>query len=119
MYGSNKQPVKNQELFAMILNYLSANQLHINFYHMSGHVRYTSQKMLNKANEAFKVSNGFQLRPEDIYKISYYNDMVDRQSRAKLASINPDTYVVSDSDIITARYDIPKDYRNYITGGES
>ena len=119
MYGSNNQPVKNQELFAMILSYLSTNKLHVNFYHMAGHVRYTSPKMLSKANETFKSSNGFYLRPEDIYKISYYNDIVDKTSRSKLAAVNPDAYPVIVHDDSQIKYRIPKDFRRYTRGGEA
>ena len=93
MYGSNGQPVKNQELFVMILNYLSTNNLKVHFFHQAGHVRYSSLKMLQKANETFKRSNGFYLRPEEIYKISYYNDIVDKTSRAKLEGINPNDFI--------------------------
>ena len=49
--------------------------------------------MLQKANETFKRSNGFYLRPEEIYKISYYNDIVDKTSRAKLEGINPNDFI--------------------------
>ena len=117
MYGSNGQPVKNQELFAMILSYLSINKLKVNFHHMAGHVRYTSTKMLGKANDTFNKSNGYYLRPEDIYKISYYNDIVDKTSRAKLDNINPNEFPIAGNgyDYITmVNYKIPKDFRNYI-----
>lgn len=117
MYGSNGQPVKNQELFAMILSYLSINKLKVNFHHMAGHVRYTSTKMLSKANDTFNKSNGYYLRPEDIYKISYYNDIVDKTSRAKLDNINLNEFPIVGNgyDYITmVNYKIPKDFKNYI-----
>ena len=117
MYGSNGQPVKNQELFAMILSYLSINKLKVNFHHMAGHVRYTSTKMLSKANDTFNKSNGYYLRPEDIYKISYYNDIVDKTSRAKLDNINPNEFPIvgNGCDYITmVNYKIPEDFKNYI-----
>lgn len=115
IYGSNKQPVKNQELFLMILSYLSTNNLRINFYHQAGHVRYTSQKMLEKANRVFKTSNGFSLLPEDIYKISYYNDIVDRTSRDKLQNINPDNFAINNINECPVRYVLPKNFRQYIS----
>lgn len=116
IYGSNKQPVKNQELFAMILSYLSMNKLKVNFHHIAGHVRYTSTKMLAKANETYKSSNGVYLRPEDIYKVSYYNDIVDKTSRAKLDSINPNEFPILDNDNTTqmCSYIIPDDFRYFI-----
>lgn len=117
MYGSNKEPVKNQDLFAMILTYLAINKLQIHFHHQAGHVRYTSVKMLMKANETFFKSNGYYLRPEDIFKISYYNDIVDKTSRAKLDSIDPNEFTIYDNynKIGLVRYNIPHDFKKYIS----
>lgn len=83
---------------------------------MAGHVRYTSMKMLGKANETFYKSNGYYLRPEDIYKISYYNDIVDKTSRAKLDNINPNEFpIINNGDSQNmVNYRIPKDFRKYI-----
>lgn len=114
MYGSNKQPVKNQELFISILSYLSLNNFKVHFRHQAGHVRYTSMKMLAKANETFYTSNGYYLRPEDIYKISYYNDIVDKASRAKLENINPNDFPIINTGKEMASIKMPKDYKNYI-----
>ena len=94
MYGSNRKPVKNQDLFVCILSYIALNQIPVKFLHCSGHVRYTSCKNLVKANETFNKANGFYLRPEDIYKISYYNDIVDRNTKAVLEDIDPDAYSI-------------------------
>ena len=116
MYGSNKEPVKNQDLFVMILSYLAINKLKIHFHHQAGHVRYTSIKMLKKANQTFYGSNGYYLTPEDIFKISYYNGIVDATSRAKLDSINPNEFMVTNTDNNNmARYVLPKNFRNYIS----
>lgn len=116
IYGSNGKPVKNQELFAMILTYLANNKLKIHFRHIAGHVRYTSTKMLAKANETFNASNGYYLRPEDIYKVSYYNDIVDRTSRAKLDAINPNEFPIIDNSncALMCSYYIPDNFRNFI-----
>lgn len=117
LYGSNGQPVKNQELFIMIICYLVSNNLRINFRHQAGHTKYTSMKALEKANEVFNTSNGYYLRPEDIFKISYYNDIVDKTSRIKLDNINPNSFPIRDtrSELKTmATYTIPKSFGNYI-----
>lgn len=84
IYGSNKEPVKNQELFAMILRFLIENNMPVKFLHQKGHINYNKSSELIKANEVFKTSNGYYLSPEEIYKISYYNDIVDKTSRSKL-----------------------------------
>ena len=117
-YGTNAQPVANQELFKAIITYCISNNIVIKLYHQQGHVRYTSTKCLNKANQVFYNSNGFYLKPEDIYKISYYNDLIDRKSRNRLNSINPNDYPIMDYSIDknnVIRYCIPRGFNKYIS----
>lgn len=117
IYGSNGMPVKNQELFMCILSYITSNQLKVSFKHCSGHVRYTSTKMLKKANDVFYKSNGTYLRPEDIYKLAYYNDIVDNTTREYLQTINPDVYPIMDYSNnyqVMTKYVVPNNYMNYI-----
>lgn len=118
LHGSNGEPVKNQELFAMILAYLVNNKLRINFRHQAGHINTRSEKSMNNANTVFKSSNGYSLFPEDIYKISLYNDMVDKNTRSKLDGINPDKYpVVPNDKLIPAGNLIPFGISQYCIGG--
>jgi ribonuclease HI len=117
IYGSNGKPVKNQELFMCILSFITSNKLRVVFRHCSGHVRYTSTKMLREANDVFYKSNGVYLRPEDIYKIAYYNDIVDVSTRQQLQNINPDVYPVldySNNHRVMTRYSVPSNYTDYI-----
>lgn len=117
IYGSNGKPVKNQELFMCILSFITSNKLKVVFRHCSGHVRYTSVKMLKEANDVFYKSNGFYLRPEDIYKIAYYNDIVDNTTRNYLQNINPDVYPIMDysnNHQVMTRYVVPNNYVNFI-----
>ena len=117
IYGSNGKPVKNQELFMCILSYIAINNLKVTFRHCSGHVRYTSIKCLKDANEVFYKSNGFYLKPEDIYKLAYYNDIVDNATRDYLQNINPDLYPIMDYSNnyqVMTKYVVPNNYLNYI-----
>ena len=117
IYGSNGKPVKNQELFMCILSYITSNNLKVSFRHCSGHVRYSSTKMLILANSTFYKSNGYYLRPEDIYKISFYNHIVDNTTRKYLDNINPDDYPVMDYSNnyqVMAKYVVPSNYINFI-----
>lgn len=117
IYGSNGLPVKNQELFMCILSYITANELKVTFRHVSGHVRYSSIKNLKEANDAYFRSNGVYLRPEDIFKISYYNNIVDNTTREYLKTINPDIYPVMDytnNYQVMTKYVVPSTYVNYI-----
>jgi ribonuclease HI len=117
IYGSNGKPVKNQELFMCILSYITSNQLKVSFRHCSAHVRYTSVKMLKLANEAYYKSNGEYLRPEDVYKLAYYNDIVDNSTREYLQRINPDMYPkmdYSNNYNIMTKYIVPNNYTKFI-----
>lgn len=117
IYGSNRKPVKNQELFMCILSFITANKLKVSFRHCSGHVRYTSTKMLKEANDVYYRSNGMYLRPEDIYKLAYYNDIVDNSTREYLQTINPDVYPIMDYSNnyqIMTKYVVPSNYVNFI-----
>lgn len=117
MYGSSGKPVKNQELFKMIITYLATKQLTIHFFNQKGHVNLNNQKHLAAANHQFKEANGFWLKPQDIYKISFYNDLVDKNSRTILNNINQDEYPIftySPGVEEMMIYKIPPNYRNYI-----
>ena len=118
IYGSNKKPVKNQELFMMIITYCVTHNLVINFYNQKGHVNTNSSKQLANANRQFYDANGFYLKPEDIFKISFYNDIVDKNSRDILNQINPDDYPIMDYsnpyNQRMCRYIVPSNFRDYI-----
>ncbi len=117
IYGSNGLPVKNQELFMCILSYITANKLKVTFRHVSGHVRYSSIKNLKVANDAYFKSNGIYLRPEDIFKLAYYNNLVDNSTREYLKTIDPDIYPVMDYSNnyqVMTKYVVPSTYLNYI-----
>lgn len=110
LYGTNNKPVKNQELFKAIITYLTTHNLRVKMLHQSGHVAFSKPGKLAEANKVFFNSNGYYLRPEDIYKISYYNDIVDRTSRAKLQNIDPNAYPVMDysgNHFVMCHYVIP------------
>lgn len=117
LYGTNKRPVKNQELFKSIISYLYTHGVKIKMLHQKGHVRYNSVHDLANANSSFYTSNGYYLRPEDIYKISYYNDIIDRYTRDQLEDINPSDYKQMDySNNATSivKYIIPNNYLEYV-----
>ena len=118
LYGSNRKPVKNQELFMMIITYLTTHNLKIHFYHQKGHVNTNQSKALAQANKVFKESNGFWLSPENIFKISFYNDIVDKNSRKILSTVNQFDYPIIryyDSNTIDmCSYVIPNNYREFV-----
>lgn len=119
IYGSNGHPVKNQDLFKMIITYCTTHRLVVNFMHQKGHVDYESSEALNQANQFFKRHNGIYLTEMNIRAICYYNNLVDRNSRAILMNINPDDYPrnLHYGENIMVRYIIPPNYTNFIQGG--
>lgn len=117
LYGSNNKPVKNQNMFKMIITYCVTRNLVVHFYNQKGHVNVNSQRDLALANRQFYDANGYYLKPEDIFKISFYNDIVDKNSRNMLDGINPDTYPVfnyNDNNDTMCRYIIPSNFKDYI-----
>lgn len=117
IYGSNREPVKNQELFMMIITYLVTHNMVINFHHQKGHVNTNSSKALANANRVFKDSNGFWLKPEDVFKISFYNDIVDKNSRKQLDYIDQSQYPImqySEDNVQMCRFQIPLNYRDFV-----
>ena len=116
LYGSNGKPVKNQELYISILTYLVDNNLAVKFRHCAGHMALTYVK-LEQANKVFEESNGYSLRPEDIYKVVYYNDVIDRSTRDKLKDVNPNRYPVlntSNNYDVMSKFVFPMDYKQYV-----
>ncbi len=116
IYGSNRKPVKNQDLFKMIITYCYTKRLVIHFYNQKGHVNPNSAKDLAAANRQFYDANGFYLKPEDIFKISFYNDIVDKNSRKMLESVNPNDYPIFnyEGNNEMFRYIMPTNYTKYI-----
>jgi ribonuclease HI len=121
MYSSTGKPVSHQELFKMILVYLKMNHLKIHMRHQLGHVNINSEEALAKANELFKTSNGYMLKPEDIYKISYYNNLIDKSTRDQLRQMtieDVDLYPKMNYDSANLNrmcyYIIPTDYKYYV-----
>lgn len=113
---STKKPVKNQELFLCIIQFLIDNNLQIHFRHCAGHVDYNKPDKLKYANELYQKSNNESLRPEEIYKISYYNNVVDQESRSQLKSVIPSLYPIQNyyANIAAMRkYDI-SNYKDHV-----
>lgn len=117
LYGSKNEPVKNQELFKAIITYLTTHDMKIIMLHQPGHVKFNDTKNLAEANRVFYNSNGYFLRVDEVYKISYYNDLVDKTTRDKLRHINPDDYPVmnyAENYKVMCNYVIPSNYKEYV-----
>ena len=117
MYGSSNTPVKNQELFLMIITYMVTHDLVVHFFHQKGHVHTGSKASLDAANDVFCNSNGFKLSTDDIFKISFYNNVIDLSTRNILKDVNPYDYPKIEygtRNIEMCQYIMPNNYRNYV-----
>lgn len=117
LYNYNNQPVKNQELFLMIISYLVTNNLKFKFRHQKGHVKYGTEKGLNIARKVFYESNGYYPDNDLISRISLYNAIIDDHTRNKLQNLNTDAYPIMNYDNDYKRmctYVIPRNYKEYI-----
>ncbi len=113
IYNSNKTPVKNQELFKLIISYCINNNMRVHFYAQRGHTNFHSSKDLAEANDYFYDANGFILKPEDIFKISFYNDIIDKNTRKILKDIHDVDYPIKNHHK-SFDFNIPYNFGNYI-----
>lgn len=117
-YGSNNKPVKNQNLFNMIAAFVISNNLSIRFRHQAGHINYRNYNMLQKANKKFYTSNGYFLSPDSIYRICYFNDLVDKNTRNKLQEVDdadfPIVKLPNNGGVNMVRYVIPSNISDYM-----
>lgn len=114
IYGSNKEPVKNQQMFYEILTFLCIHNIKINFRHQSGHVNFNDAMSLMNANEVFRKSNGYYLNERDIYKISFYNDLVDKSTRSKLEGLDPNLYPILNGEQVLCNILFPMNFKKYV-----
>ena len=87
--GYQNKPIANQSVFLEILDMIVRSDLHINFWHQKGHVD-MKQSSLYNALHVFQSSNGIRgnVSLGFIKYISFWNDMVDNESRKKLLQTN-------------------------------
>lgn len=117
IYNYNNEPVKNQELFMMILSYMITNNLKIKIRHQKGHVKFLNEKSLRIAGNVFYESNGYRLDHDTLVRISLYNDKIDKNTKNKLLTVNPDEYPIVDhsNDLIkVCNYTTPYNFEDYV-----
>ena len=84
MYNSNNQPVANQNILAQIVMLIVNNNVKIKFWHCSGHVKDTKGSIfesLKKFRISNHIPNDVHLNYNKMYIISYYNNMIDNDTR--------------------------------------
>lgn len=89
LYGSSKDPVKNQEYFKECIRLIVDNNLRLNLFHNRGHIAYKYPDNLLYAKKTFVEYNGIE--PENLglsmYTICKYNDFVDTSTKLLLDEI--------------------------------
>lgn len=116
LYNYNKEPVKNQDLFKMIISYMVINNLKIKIRHQKGHVKVLNEKSMAQAARVFRDSNHYDIDHDTLSRISFYNDKIDRDTKAILTTVNPNDYPISNQEdfIIPCKYVIPYNYKEYV-----
>lgn len=117
MYNSSGEPVKNQNMFMMIVSLCVSNRLIVHFYNNLGHVDITSNRQLIKATDYFNKINKDNKSIDEIRIISMYNNEIDYKSRKLLNSINPSKYPrikYDNNPVSSMRYYIDPKYTRYI-----
>lgn len=116
MYNYEGTPVKNQDIFVEVIDYLIHNNLKVHFRHQKGHTKVTNERHMNKAADCFFDSNGYYVDRETLSRISHYNNIIDEKTRYYLEGINPKDYPKMNLDLSKrmCRYIIPITYKDYI-----
>lgn len=90
MYNSSGEPVKNQNIFENIINAVVFEDIHINLFHVRGHINPLIRKDLDKARSNFIVANKLSPRGADkitdqtLSWMAKMNDSVDLMTRTNL-----------------------------------
>lgn len=114
IYKCSNEPVKNQELFFKIINYLVDNNLKVKFLHIKGHINYFNNNKIDLANRVFEESNGYKLPNEDMSRICFYNCMVDEYTRRILNTLSEEDLYKYDRPVFSKVSPPPKNYREFI-----
>lgn len=83
LYNSSHKEVANQKLFMNIIYTILLYNLKVNFYHNRGHFKQNQVKEFIKLFTKHNFLNDF-IDYQIAYKIMYYNDMVDNNTRSLL-----------------------------------
>lgn len=90
LLNSYGQPVANQKILCWIIKSIIDYRVHVHFYHCKGHVTSTNASIF-EALKTFRESNSLprdmHLNYDFIRWLAYYNNMVDRNSRACLDNL--------------------------------
>lgn len=81
MYNSSGDPVKNQQLFGIIIRLITDSNLRVNFYHIKGHVDPRNISSVQNAVNVFERSNGCSISRDKIYHAINMNNLVDKTTR--------------------------------------
>lgn len=86
LIGYDKKPIKNQDIFTEIVNYILWTNTKVQFFHQRGHINLLKQTDLIKARDDFIKFNNIQdtIDLECIEKICYFNNYVDVNTRRYL-----------------------------------
>ena len=114
-YNKSTGIVQNQSLFVEMMRIICENDLHVNFFHMKGHVDQRKFEDVKRATMVFATSNRISDSKIDyafIRYISNYNSIVDMTSRSILARTDIVTNRFYCPFTFVADFDLLKEYKN-------
>lgn len=118
LYTPQGDKVKNQEVFIQIYDFLARNNMKIKLLHCKGHVILTKHDSLYNAADVFYESNGFYPDKEQLIRISNYNNIIDKETREYLSTINPNiNNIIKDNNKGNKMYHyvLPINWKDYIS----
>lgn len=86
LLNSSNEAVKNQDLFIKCINMIVRYELHINIYHVRGHINPLNHSDMSTFIRSFMKENKIfdDICENLVHKIAYYNNMVDKETRIRL-----------------------------------
>lgn len=84
--SSSGEPVKNQEIFIRCMDMIIRGEIHVNIYHVRGHMQANNHIQYQKFIKDFKESNHLSSIPtnELVKELIRMNDIVDNATRSAL-----------------------------------
>ena len=116
IYSTNNKPVKNQDLFKAILNFIRTNGLDVYLRHISGHVNINEIKSIKKACKVFRnINRDNNFNVHDIVRYCKYNNDIDAITRCMLESADLSTIpIVNATKVVMCDYMIGDDWKGLI-----
>lgn len=113
--GSSGKPVINQEVFKSIIHLVSTYKMHMQMFHILGHINPSKISDMRDFIKAFKDENNVVLSEDAVREMCYYNYVVDNTSRNTLKQITAEQAAAIGRPQFIDRYITETDVQNYLS----